>query len=97
MYLFPDAKLARYVRLVVPLFTFPLGAAAEAIGAYRVLIGLMGEEYDRSIVHWVKVGSLAMVVLINSILGPSMAYPALLKKGLPVLMGKGEKKNSKKA
>jgi hypothetical protein len=37
-----------------------------------------------------------MVVLVNSILGPTMAYPALLKKGLPVLLGKGSDTTTKR-
>jgi len=31
---------------------------------------------------------MGMVMLINGLLGPTMAYPALLNKGLPALMGK---------
>ncbi|KAL7543840.1 hypothetical protein ACHAXR_013279 [Thalassiosira sp. AJA248-18] len=93
MYLFANSSKARYVRLVLPIFTFPVGAAAEAIGAYRVLSQLWGKSTDP--VYWVQVCSLGMVVLINSLLGPTMAYPALLKKGLPVLMGKGERKKKK--
>lgn len=97
MYLFPNSSKARYIRLVLPIFTFPLGAAAEAIGAYRVLLELLnsGDGGTSSIVYLIKVGSLGMVVLINCLLGPTMAYPALLKKGVPVLMGKGEKKRTK--
>ena len=33
-----------------------------------------------------------MVVFVNGVLGPTMAYPALLKKGLPILTGKADKK-----
>jgi hypothetical protein len=36
----------------------------------------------------IKLGLLGMVILINGLLGPTMAYPALLNKGLPVMMGK---------
>jgi hypothetical protein len=88
MYIFPSSLAARRVRLVAPLFTFPAGCAAEAYGAYRALammergIGGIGGEDP------IKLGLLGMVVLVNGLLGPTMAYPALLKKGLPALMGK---------
>ncbi len=98
------SALARRVRLVAPLFTFPPGCAAEAYGAYRALLATMdrndggggGSEQDP-----VKLGLLVMVILVNGLLGPTMAYPALLKKGLPALMGKkaeegrGERKKSR--
>ncbi len=100
MYLFPSSELARYVRLVLPIFTFPLGAFAEAVGAYWHLKQLLVEGDDattRSSLHWIQVGLLVMVVGINTLLGPTMAYPALLKKGLPVLMGKkGKSRSSRK-
>lgn len=89
MYIFPTSSVARYVRLVLPLATFPLGAFAEGLGAYRALMKLWGSSNYVDILHWSKVFLLGMVVLVNSILGPTMAYPALLKKGLPVLLGKG--------
>lgn len=94
MYIFPSSTVARNVRLALPVFTFPVGAAAEAIGAYRVLTQIL-EDGGTPVTYWVKIGSLGMVILINSLLGPTMAYPALLKKGLPVLMGKTERKKSK--
>mmetsp|Transcript_15107 Transcript_15107/g.23410 ORF Transcript_15107/g.23410 Transcript_15107/m.23410 type:complete len:239 (+) Transcript_15107:101-817(+) len=99
MYLFPSSGLARYVRLVLPIFTFPLGAFAEAVGAYWHLKQLLGDDdaTTRSSLHWIQVGLLVMVVGINTLLGPTMAYPALLKKGLPVLMGKkGKSKSTRK-
>ena len=99
MYLFPTSSKARYIRLVLPIVTFPLGAAAEAWGAYNVLAGLWKGDSSSSsgdgappFVYWTKIGLLGMVVLVNGLLGPTMAYPALLKKGLPVLMGKVQKK-----
>mmetsp|Transcript_14314 Transcript_14314/g.30587 ORF Transcript_14314/g.30587 Transcript_14314/m.30587 type:complete len:236 (+) Transcript_14314:79-786(+) len=100
MYLFPNSKLARKVRMVLPLFTFPAGAAAEALGAYRVAremveIGVSG--FYRPAYYYLVVGSLGMVVLINGVLGPTMAYPALLKKGLPMLLGKPERERGTKA
>jgi hypothetical protein len=106
MYLFPSSNVARYVRLVLPIVTFPIGAFAEAVGAYwhlkqLLLVGGDNDDDDAtatspSLLHWVKVGLLVMVVGINSILGPTMAYPALLKKGLPVLMGKSKSSTRKK-
>ena len=90
--------MARYVRLVLPIATFPLGAFAEAVGAYWHLKQLLAMGADdattRNSLHWIQVGLLVMVVGINTLLGPTMAYPALLKKGLPVLMGKKDKLKS---
>jgi|EP01082_Thalassiosira_pseudonana_P007608 hypothetical protein len=88
MYLFPSSSTARYVRLVLPLVTFPIGAFAEALGAYRALKELVTSDGDGSdTFHLVKIVLLGLVVLVNSVLGPTMAYPALLKKGLPALLG----------
>lgn len=94
MYLFPSSGLARYVRLTLPIVTFPIGAIAEAVGAYYALSKLWGNEIDASFMA--KIVSLGLVIGINSILGPSMAYPALLKKGLPVLIGKKGDGSSKR-
>ena len=107
MYIFPKSNIARNVRLVLPMITFPIGCAAEAFGAYTVLIELLTMSDDEnsdnasedSMLYWVKIASLGMVLLINGLLGPTMAYPALLKKGMRVLMGnksksKKEKKNA---
>ena len=41
MYLFPQSPIARCVRLVLPLFTFPSGAAAKALCAYGALVRLL--------------------------------------------------------
>ena len=38
MYLYPTSDIARRVRLVVPLVTFPVGCMAEAYGSYRTLL-----------------------------------------------------------
>lgn len=95
MYLFPSSGVARYIRLVLPIFTFPVGAFAEAVGAYWHLKQLLVDDaITKSSLHWLQVGLLVMVVGINTLLGPTMAYPALLKKGLPVLMGKKGKSRS---
>ena len=82
MYIFPNSSVCRSIRMVVPLFTFPVGCIAEGTGAYIVL--MQGDP-----VLWLKVTLLA-VLFVNGVLGPTMAYPALLKKGLPV-MGIGKK------
>jgi hypothetical protein len=88
MYLYPTSDIARRVRLVVPLFTFPVGCMAEAYGSYRTLLKEwkhMDEEgVERNLI---KMAMLGMVILINGLLGPTMAYPALIKKGIPSLMG----------
>ena len=77
MYMFPTNKFCRSVRMVVPLVTFPIGAFSEAYGAQIVF-------FDPKTSLLLKV-ALSAVLFINGILGPTMAYPALLKKGLPVL------------
>jgi hypothetical protein len=77
MYMFPNMPQARSMRMVVPLVTFPLGAFSEAFGAYIVFVDL-----DTPV--WLKAVT-AAVLFVNGVLGPTMAYPALLKKGLPVI------------
>ena len=94
MYLFPSSELARNFRLILPIVTFPVGAIAEALGAYHAFSKLWGSEVDALVV--VKIVSLGMVIGINSFLGPTMAYPALLKKGLPILLGKKRDDNLKR-
>ena len=90
MYIFPGSNLCRSVRMVIPLFTFPIGCIAELTGAYLVL--------TQGNVHtlWLRVALVAML-FVNGVLGPTMAYPALLKKGLPILgIGKKKASSSKK-
>ena len=90
MYIFPGSNLCRSVRMVIPLFTFPIGCIAELTGAYLVL--------TQGNVHtlWLRVALVAML-FVNGVLGPTMAYPALLKKGLPFLgVGKRKTSSSKK-
>mmetsp|Transcript_33377 Transcript_33377/g.49120 ORF Transcript_33377/g.49120 Transcript_33377/m.49120 type:complete len:221 (+) Transcript_33377:150-812(+) len=86
MYMFHKSTLCRSVRLVVPLLTFPIGAFSEAFGAYIVL-------GDTETTGWLRI-VLVAVVFINAFLGPTLAYPALLRKGLPVL-GLSKKKEKK--
>ena len=77
MYIYPEIQKLRSIRLVVPLATFPVGAFSEAWAAYLVFcnpespLGLKA--------------ALSVVLFVNGILGPTLAYPALLKKGLPIL------------
>lgn len=98
MYIFPSSSRARFVRMVLPIVTFPLGAFAEAVGAYRVFVELKGNVGEFDAYRLLKMGLLGMVVSVNSLLGPTLAYPALLKKGFPVLWGKTKSKggNAKK-
>lgn len=91
MYLFPTSTSARRMRLVTPLFTFPPGCAAECYGAYRAFMTEWSDDDGSGGGGGgdpIKLGLLGMVILINGLLGPTMAYPALLNKGLPVMMGK---------
>ena len=89
MYIFPGSSACRSVRMVVPLFTFPVGCIAEGTGAYIVLT-----RGDTAL--WLK-AILIAVLVVNGVLGPTMAYPALLKKGLPVLgIGKRKAGSSRK-
>jgi hypothetical protein len=95
MYIFPSSAFARWIRLVLPIVTFPIGAISEAVGAYNALSKLWSSKDDSDGLYWIKVGLLGMVIGINSLLGPTLAYPALLKKGLPVLLGKKDQSSSK--
>ncbi|CAB9517562.1 expressed unknown protein [Seminavis robusta] len=78
MYMFPTNNLARSIRMVVPLVTFPIGAVAEFAGAYTVMVS------DTDVPLWLQF-LLVVMMLVNGALGPYLAYPHLLKKGLPVL------------
>ncbi len=95
MYIFPTSSKARFVRMVLPIVTFPLGAFAEAVGAYRVFMELTANSEEMDGQRLLKMGLLGMVISVNSILGPTLAYPALLKKGVPVLLGKAGSKDGK--
>jgi len=77
MYMFPSNQFCRSIRMVIPLATFPVGAFSEAYGASVVL-------FDPETPIGLKI-ALAAVLFVNGVLGPTMAYPALLKKGLPIL------------
>mmetsp|Transcript_35111 Transcript_35111/g.42373 ORF Transcript_35111/g.42373 Transcript_35111/m.42373 type:complete len:216 (+) Transcript_35111:33-680(+) len=83
MYMFPTNDMCRSVRMVVPLVTFPVVSFSEAAGAFIVLL-------DPACPIWLRFILLGMLY-VNVWMGPTMAFPALLKKGLPVL---GLAKNS---
>jgi hypothetical protein len=88
MYIFPKSEACRSVRMVVPLFTFPIGAFSEAYGAFLVL----SAEDTPSLLKM----AIWIVLFVNGVLGPTMAYPALLKKGLPVV-GLGKRRDTKQS
>ena len=91
MYLFPNTSILRSMRMVVPLVTFPLGAFSEAYATYTVF------QQSGNAELWKK-GLFVAVLFVNGVLGPTMAYPALLKKGLPVLgLARKKKEETKKA
>lgn len=91
MYVLPGHPLARALRLVAPLFTFPVGCGAEFYGAY--LVWTTSNSKDLSLLAQAALG---VLLFVNGILGPTRAYPALLKKGWPVLVGKaGGSKSTK--
>jgi Protein tyrosine phosphatase-like protein, PTPLA len=81
MYMFPVSSPARSIRMVMPLVTFPIGCVAEFAGACQVLF--MKQE-GTTVPVWLKF-LLVVMMFVNGVLGPCLAYPALLKKGLPVL------------
>jgi len=83
MYVFKTWKFARLLRMVVPVMTFPIGCGAEAYSAWLVFC------LDGTPVY-VKVG-LVIVMGINGLLGPSMAYPVIVKKALKEVFGKSKK------
>lgn len=86
MYLFKKNKDARTLRMVVPVFTFPIGCTSEAYAAWRIL-------WNRHNPLW-AVLLLVWVLVINGILGPYMAYPHVLKKAFKSVK-KFEKKKKK--
>ena len=84
MYMFHGNTILRNIRLVVPLFTFPIGALSEGYGAWMVLTTTTNPSLFLSAI-------LILVLFINGVLGSLLAYPALLRKGLPILLGKNKK------
>lgn len=88
MYMFSGNDFCRSIRMVVPLLTFPIAAFSEAYAAYMVFV-------DPETPMGLKI-ALSGVLFVNGALGPTMAYPALLKKGLPILgLGKNRKEKKK--
>mmetsp|Transcript_23982 Transcript_23982/g.45608 ORF Transcript_23982/g.45608 Transcript_23982/m.45608 type:complete len:232 (-) Transcript_23982:445-1140(-) len=95
MYMFPGNTTLRNIRMVVPLVTFPWGAAAEGYATFLVWkLQQQSAQQVTRLPNWQHILLLA-VLFVNGILGPTVAYPALLKKGLPVL-GLTKKKTSVK-
>ena len=90
MYVLPNVDIIRKIRMVMPLITFPIGAFSGAYAAYLVLTM---EGLHRP--WWLSL-TLVAVLFINGVLGTTMAYPALLKKGLPVLLGKKDQEKTPK-
>ena len=84
MYMFYGNTVLRNIRLVVPIVTFPIGAISEGYGAWMVLTT---SEKPSLFVTCI----LILVLFINGVLGTLLAYPALLRKGLPILLGKKKK------
>ncbi len=84
MYMFHGNTILRNIRLVVPLFTFPIGALSEGYGAWMVLTTTTNPSLFLTAI-------LILVLFINGVLGSLLAYPALLRKGLPILLGKNKK------
>jgi Protein tyrosine phosphatase-like protein, PTPLA len=80
MYMLPSNRACRAMRLVLPLLTFPIGAFAEFCAAYQVFFG----KSISNLPLWLQF-LLILMMLVNGVLGPYLAYPHLLKKGLPVL------------
>ena len=81
MYMFPSNKRLRSLRMVTPLVTFPIGVLGEAYGAYWVLF----QHEDQPPKGLLLKLSLVVMLLVQGGMGPTMAYPHLLKKGLPEL------------
>ena len=83
MFLAPGSKLARLLRYVTPVLTFPLGCGGEAWAAQIVHSSpaLAGRLALLRFLVW-------MVVPVNVLGGTFYAYPGLVKKALKALKGK---------
>ncbi|CAJ1945947.1 unnamed protein product [Cylindrotheca closterium] len=79
MYLFPSSNFIRQIRMVAPLFTFPVGCYTEGLAAYIVLLQEKEEGAEKHPVWLVIV--LAFILFVNGVLGPTQAMPALIQKG----------------
>ena len=74
---------------ITKLIFFFFSKFSEAYGAYLVFC-------DPESPFGLKV-ALLFVLFVNGALGPTMAYPALLKKGLPILgLTKNRERKNKK-
>ena len=76
--------------------TFPVGAWAEGYSAYLVLLRNSSSSSSNNNLGLLSQLLLGGVVGINGLLGPTMAYPALLQKGIPYLFGNHTNHTKKK-
>eukprot|EP00957_Ditylum_brightwellii_P102842 7836904-Ditylum_brightwellii.AAC.1 len=91
MYLISSSKVIRLVRMLVPVVTFPIGAGSEAYVSYLLLTSGGGGD---GMLEWIAKIVFGSTLLINTMLGPSMAYPAIVKKALKELSGKKSTKKN---
>ena len=91
MFLLPSSRPVRVMRYAAPVFTFPLGAIAEAACAYYAL-----EPLSAAGVSTTVYGAVAMIVPTN-ILGGLVAYGDLVKKAKSSLKPAAEKPPAGKA
>eukprot|EP00928_Gymnodinium_smaydae_P086809 TRINITY_DN71233_c0_g1_i1.p1 TRINITY_DN71233_c0_g1~~TRINITY_DN71233_c0_g1_i1.p1 ORF type:complete len:682 (-),score=72.63 TRINITY_DN71233_c0_g1_i1:166-2127(-) len=74
MFLAPTSAPARIARYVAPIFTFPVGAGAEAVAAYLSLSELSSAS--------TLLRTMVALVIPTNLFGGLAAYPGLVKKGL---------------
>ena len=74
MYVVKGMGVARLLRMVVPMVTFPIGCGAEAYSAYLVF----GQPGTTPVLK----GALGLMIAVNALLGPTLAYPVIMTKGL---------------
>lgn len=77
MYVAKGFGPARLLRMVVPMVTFPIGCGAEAYAAWLV--------FQQGGVSAALKGALVGMLAVNVLLGPTMAYPVVMKKGLEAI------------
>jgi len=87
MYVFKSFGPARVLRMAVPIVTFPIGCSTEAYSAWLV--------FQQGNLPVALKAALTGMLAINVLLGPTMAYPVFLKKGLEAL-GLRKTKDKKK-
>lgn len=77
MYVAKGFGPARLLRMVVPMAMFPIGCGAEAYAAWLV--------FQQGGVSAPLKGALVGMMAVNVLLGPTMAYPVIVKKGLEAM------------